>query len=635
MKKSILLATTLLAVTTFTVLPSQAQLKTYLSEDFTKEMDTAVWNLDECTLISPEVGPLYHVYTKGTPYGGWIYDPKGSLFSQGGTSVELNGDYSIVSKPVQLDSGKNVISFEYLHHAQSSTSSHNFSISVREEGNDTWTRVYKISSFSQRGLITTTLHDSLIGKKVELKFTFYTVSLGASYYFLMSNLKFAAYDDKPILTCELSAAPVAFAGKTYDVYMTFRNSGLVAVNSLKYIYTIDDIVEDDISISFTPSQAISPLIGTASRTANLDMTGVGKGNHVLKIYLAAVNGTDVEANDTIVWNFLTPDDALLDQAYVPLFEGFSSSYCSSCSGLNKTFNPVLEQLKKAGSLNVIKYQMHFPGKDPYYIEGNYTRMLFYDSIFNWKMAWKVPDPIYNGMEEILTWEYENSAYPEWTNQLKSKTNVDHKLKAMMSIDINKAEVNEAGEVSLEIDLMPAIDANGKFFVIVVEGTTTGNKGNNGETAFHDVAMAFVTDDTGEAIPFESGKKETRSYTVDMTNTHVEEMSDLKVVCFIQHESGYIFQSASAVIKSDGAANESLETLGNIRVYPNPAANFVNITNLENADVEIFELTGRRVYATAQANGDLQVSLTAFAEGTYVVRLTQDGQSVHRKLVVVK
>ena len=633
MKKSTLLAAILFAVTTFMVLPSQAQLKTYLSEDFAQELDTAVWNLDESTLISPEVGPLYRVYSNGSRFGGWIYDPRGSLFQ--GASAELNGDYSIVSKPVQLDSGKNVVSFEYLYYTQIDAPSHSFSISVREEGDDTWTRVYRIASFSQRGLITTTLHDSLIGKKVELKLSFYTVSFGAPYYFLMGDLKFAAYDDKPILSCELFAAPVAYAGKTYDVYLTFRNSGLTAVNSLKYIYTIDDIVEDEISVSFTQSQAISPLIGTASRTANLDMTGVGKGNHVLKIYIAAVNGTDVAANDTIVWNFITPDDALLDQAYVPLFEGFSSSFCSSCAGLNKTFNPVLEQLKKAGSLNVIKYQMHFPGKDPYYIEGNYARMLFYDSIFNWKMAWKVPDPIYNGMEEIQAWEYESSAYTEWTNQLKSKTGVDHKLKALIGIDINKAEVNEAGEVSLEIDLMPAIDADGKFFVIVVEGTTTGNKGNNGETEFHDVAMAFVTDATGEDISFESGKKETRSYTVNMADTHVEEMSDLKVVCFIQQESGYIYQSASAVIKSDGAANESLEAMGNIRVYPNPAAKFVNITNLENTDVEIFELTGRRVYATAQANGDLQLSLAAFAEGTYVVRLTQDGQSVHRKLVVVK
>ena len=180
-----------------------------------------------------------------------------------------------------------------------------------------------------------------------------------------------------------------------------------------------------------------------------------------------------------------------------------------------------------------------------------------------------------------------------------------------------------------------MNIKGRVYAVVVEKTTTGNKRTNGEKEFHNVAMKFANGTTGVEKSFEAGKKETFSYpSVNLKDTKIEELYDLEVICFVQHsESGYIFQSSS-IVKSGNVANEN-EVMGDVRVYPNPASEFVNITTLEGADVEIFDLTGRRVYVNNKVEGDLEVSLASFANGTYVVRLTKDGQSAHRKLIVVR
>ena len=114
---------------------------------------------------------------------------------------------------------------------------------------------------------------------------------------------------------------------------------------------------------------------------------------------------------------------------------------------------------------------------------------------------------------------------------------------------------------------------------------------------------------------------------------MEEANDLEILCFIQHESGYIFQSSS-VVEGGVVANEE-EVLGDIRIYPNPAAENVTVGNLSDADVEMFDITGRRVYKNEGVNGNLQMTLTSFTEGSYVIRITQNGKTAHRKLVIVR
>lgn len=628
----------------FTMTPSQAQIKTYFSENFIHgteaTLNPSVWDLDSCTEITKENGePLYLYYlSTGTAdvWGGWIYDPNGVIL-QGGVQTQLDGMYEIVSKPIQLESNAiNMISANYQYAAQSS-GTRSFGIRIKEAGSSEWTELEKLSSMGtqKEGTIVTTLDSKWNGKKVVVEFYFSTRhQANSAYYFLMGDLKFAAYSNTPTLATKVTGAPVAYPGNNFDVRLSITNAGAIPVSSLEYTYVIDDNAKTGtIPGNFTP--ALDPLVGQAGGSISIDVNGLNVGEHTIKFRPSKINGEEATRNNKEAsLTFYLVDESKLTQQYVPLFEGFTSSTCGPCATANSYFNPTLAQLQRAGAINVIKYQMYFPGSgDPYYIEGNQTRMLFYDDIFGWNGYWSVPTPIYSGMENIMEWDIQY--WSDVTGLLQSNATEDHKKKAVMDINFKSAEIDNYNQLALEIEITSHLPMIGNVHAVIVEKTTTGNKRTNGEKEFHNVAMAFATDPAGKKTSFEAGKKERFRYSINMENTHAEEMFDLQVVCFVQDpESGYIFQSAST-LKSGIVANENEEVMGDVRVYPNPASEFVNITNLEGADVEIFDLTGRRVYANSKVEGDLEVSLASFANGTYVVRLTKDGHSAHRKLMIVR
>jgi hypothetical protein len=73
---------------------------------------------------------------------------------------------------------------------------------------------------------------------------------------------------------------------------------------------------------------------------------------------------------------------------------------------------------------------------------------------------------------------------------------------------------------------------------------------------------------------------------------------------------------------------------NIRVYPNPANDWVRLEGLKNTDIaELLDLTGRRIN-TWSGQSNYQLDLSELAEGVYFVRvLTQNGE--YSKRLVVK
>lgn len=615
----------------FAVLPSQAQIKTYFHEDFTQSahpgypgLNPDVWNLSACTDVTEEDGPLYFVNTQdGTTWGGWIYDPNGQILD-GGVPTPLNGTYEIVSKPITLEADAvNVMQVALMY--ATSYLGHTFGVRVREQGGE-WETVNSGDPYDMDDAFIAVLGSKWSGKTVEVEIVFTTVlQQGYPYYCLMSDISFLAYANDPIVATELLSAPFA-QGENMDLILRISNAAPVAVSSVEYTYSIDDAAEKTLSFSINPSIGMTESVRV---TDQISMEGLSYGNHTLKIRENKVNGEAYEGDVTEI-EFLYVDESTLTQTYVPVFESFTSSTCSPCRSANAALNPVQEELRNAGILNVIKYQMDWPGDgDKYYIAGNRTRMEFYDGVFGWGGKWSVPVPVYNGLDIITDWPA--NYWSELADMVKTKATVDHQRKAMMDIHITNASIDDSKKLTLEFEITPKVTTKGNVIAVIAEGTTTGNRGSNGEKEFHHVALAFSAN--GLVKEFEADKTETFKYTTYMSRTHMEEVEDLEVLCFVQHESGYIFQSSS-IIEGGNVANEE-DVLGDIRVYPNPAAENVTIGNLTDANVEMFDIAGRRVYKTEGANGNLQLALTSFAEGTYVVRITENGKTAHRKLVIVR
>ena len=119
---------------------------------------------------------------------------------------------------------------------------------------------------------------------------------------------------------------------------------------------------------------------------------------------------------------------------------------------------------------------------------------------------------------------------------------------------------------------------------------------------------------------------------------------MEIVCFIQNEeTREVYQSCAYDIAEapeggdepiDPSANEE-DAMPNVRLYPNPAVEQAYISGLEDATVQVYDLTGRLVYEMQKADNRIELPVETWQAGTYVVRIEQAGRTATRKLSVIR
>ena len=76
-------------------------------------------------------------------------------------------------------------------------------------------------------------------------------------------------------------------------------------------------------------------------------------------------------------------------------------------------------------------------------------------------------------------------------------------------------------------------------------------------------------------------------------------------------------------------------LEEVKIYPNPARNILHINNVNNADINIYSITGQRVKTINNVNGNQDIDVSGLASGIYILKM-QDGQNTRvEKIQVVK
>lgn len=94
------------------------------------------------------------------------------------------------------------------------------------------------------------------------------------------------------------------------------------------------------------------------------------------------------------------------------------------------------------------------------------------------------------------------------------------------------------------------------------------------------------------------------------------------------------------LNGDGGGTTSVENIKDefsFNIYPNPANDFVTITNLPiGSTMRILDITGKVVYSSAITNEQTTtINTTDFINGIYLIRIENNGNIANRKLVVNK
>lgn len=346
------------------------------------------------------------------------------------------------------------------------------------------------------------------------------------------------------------------------------------------------------------------------------------GVYQFKYWASNINGGADEnhSNDTMyktveVSNAFTPK--------LRLFEEFTSSSCIPCKDGNINLKSVLDIHPNDYAL--IKYAMNYPDAgDPYYTAEGGTRATYYDvdSLPDMYVNGNIVDPIY-----IDTIQY---------NDLWDKS-------YMM---FNPTHTRVGNTFSITASVLPFENYTQGTLVLrfaVVEKTTTGNVGTNGETIFYNTFRKFIPDAAGVnlgQLQKAVFKTITRTYTFPTTN-NIENFSNLQVVVFVQDDATKkVLQSA--ISTQTNSIDESAAQKHILRLFPNPANESTQVqylvTEPGTVTLELISSSGKTIRtftknATSMGVFQHEIDLTHLAKGLYFIRLSGDNHSETSKLII--
>lgn len=436
-----------------------------------------------------------------------------------GWNPQFTGQNRLVSHPIDLTGVQNIV-ISMNHYFENYSSAYNtIGIATSSNYGYTWNKVWE-KSYSVTGQYS--IEEKILTSDMGYENVLFCI------YFDGSSLNFKNwyFDDfivkiqedlavnlnKINLNERLGSGPI-------NVSFELQNMGSTAITSVEATYQIDDQepVTEEFSVYMTNFESNNLSF---SKTETLL-----PGTYDITLNINKVNGWDLEDEYThsLSKQFSV---AISDTQRIPMIEHFSSSTCAPCVLINM----LMHNLTKAnpGKFTYVKYAVNWPGTgDPYFIQESYDRVLYYN-------VSTAPLVFLDSEAQVSN----QTAQPVTNSSLMARYNTP------AFADIRGAFNIEGNTINLSADVMSYIDLSDvKTYISINEKTTTGNVGSNGETEFHHVIMKMLDEGEGFDTDITAGDYKRFEYSFDMSETNVEEMSDLEVAVWLQDpETKEIFNS---------------------------------------------------------------------------------------------
>ena len=334
-----------------------------------------------------------------------------------------------------------------------------------------------------------------------------------------ANINAVYFDDIEVMTIETNNAKLASidvpnninSGNT-NISFSVQNLGMDNITSFEAEYNVN---------GNTYSQTFETELGnyeTKQFTFNKDSYLI-PGKYDIAVNITSVNNKEDQdlSNNTLTKEI---NVALSSTQKIPMIEHFSSASCAPCVNVNNYMNTLTHN--NPGKYTYTKYPAKYP-TDIYNTEECIVRSNYY-------MVSGVPNVVLNGINlgptSVSQYQLDNSCNEAAFVNIKGAFNIEGKT------------------INITTDIMSYINLkNVKAFVSVNEKTTTGNVGDNGEKEFHHIMMKMLDNANGNDIEIKLGEYQRLEFSYDMSNTHVEEMTDLEVAVWVQDlVSGNVFNS---------------------------------------------------------------------------------------------
>jgi hypothetical protein len=341
---------------------------------------------------------------------------------------------------------------------------------------------------------------------------------------------------------------------------------------------------------------------THSFTHSVPLNAVVGPSYALTFNVPTVNGVadGNTLNNSLLKNTQVPSGST---TYKPMIEKFTGSTCPPCASYNNaTFNPYFAAQNQ--NFNYVAYQMNFPGTgDPYYTAEAGVRFNYY------------------GLSGITAMIVDGASYSTQNNQAAITTHINSQATKPAYFGLTASRNLTGNTAVVNYTITPYLSGNFVLYAAVIEKLTTGNIGTNGETSFKHVMMKMVPNASGTPLNFTAGTTLSGTVTASLAGTFIEQIGDCEVVLYLQNPvTKEIMQSFTALDVLSTQTN-TLNTA--VKLYPNPSSSVVRISNAEEVDVNITDLTGKTVMSLKNVTDQMDINVSALTSGMYLFTVSNE------------
>ena len=350
--------------------------------------------------------------------------------------------------------------------------------------------------------------------------------------------------------------------------------------------------------NFTHSVALSAVAGQAY-ALNFNVSTVNSGSDGNPVNNTLSKNTQVSSGST---------------THKPMIEKFTSSTCGPCASYNNsTFNPFYTATYASDTYNYVAYQMNWPGTgDPYYFAEAGTRRGYY------------------GVNAITSLWINGSEYSTSNNQTTLTAHVNSEASKPAYFGLTASRDFTGNNAAVNYTVTPYLSGNYVMHTAVIEKVTTNNVASNGETSFKHVMMKMVPDANGTTLNCVAGTPITGQISASLSGTFIEQMTDLEVVVFIQNPTTKeVMQS----FRATDALSLDTNSIKAVKLYPNPAADLIRLSNIEVVNVQVTDLTGKTLMSLTNVNDQTDINVSNLNSGVYFV--TVKGENVNETIKFIK
>ncbi len=432
----------------------------------------------------------------------------------------------------------------------------------------------------------------------------------------------------------------------FTVTGEFRNLGSSLLSDYDLVYQVNS---DAPVVQNVTGKAIGSF-STETYSHGIAWTPPSSGEYTIRTWVTNPNGgTDPDQSDDTASITINVVDTFIQRK--PLYEIFTSSTCPPCRPGNENFHNVVAG--KDDEYVAIKYQQNFPGSgDPYATTEAVNRRNAY------------------GVNTIPRMELDGG----WDQNASRFTSALHdEYRAVPSfLNINATyDVDTTGSklvtIDIDIDVVEDLDNSlYRLFVAIVEGDTYENVKNNGESEFIDVMKKMLPDEQGSIIsqPLNAGTTISEDLTFTFNGDFrlpndgqtanrinhaiehsVEEFADLKVAVWVQNRLvGDVLQAEWAENISDYTSTEerNIENM-NVRVYPNPASDVVNVSyflqDRQDVEISLSNAMGSVIETSATSsnmgNNSAMINTSDLSNGVYFINLKSGEDVITKKFMIAR